>query len=131
MRHLRRGAGSDRRLLRALRRENASGAPAGSARDPGRAAVLPHGRGAGDRVHLDLFGPAVAAAPPLPNPLPKEEGNLAEVSLTPILLHLIGAAFKGAAHRDVFNIPSPPHLRVPRPTHTIVPALTRLFPLRV
>src|SRR6266851_8755804 len=72
MRHLRRGASSERRLLRALRREDATGSAVGPAGDPGRAAVLPHGRGARDRLHLDLLSPAVAPADPLPNPFPGE-----------------------------------------------------------
>src|SRR4029077_13781152 len=59
LRRLRGPAGPERRLLRALRRADAKGAAPGSPRDQGRAPVLPARSRPGDRLHLDLRGPAI------------------------------------------------------------------------
>src|SRR5256885_13088668 len=61
---MRRGAGSERRLLRALRRAHEARPQAGPRRDPGRGAVFPDGGGDRDRLHLDVLRPEIASACP-------------------------------------------------------------------
>src|SRR4029077_12686271 len=61
VRLVRRGIGPERRLLRALRHEDAACASPRQACNQGRASLLRAGRGGPDRLHLDLHGPEVAA----------------------------------------------------------------------
>src|SRR6476646_853321 len=59
MRLLRRGIGRERRLLRALRREDTTRATPREARDQSGASLLRAGRSRGDRLRVDLLSPEV------------------------------------------------------------------------